>query len=235
MFLFLADKIEGNSAVISAEEVQHAVKVLRMKTGDEILVTSLDGVMHKAAIDFISKDSISANIVESFPDWGKRNYSLRVCLAPTKNIDRYEWFLEKSVEIGIDRITPICTDHSERKIVKMDRSKKILRSAVKQSMKSSMPVLDEMIDIDDLLNENFDKGESLFIAHCDENEFRSSIKELMKKGGNYTILIGPEGDFSEREVKLARDKGFIPVTFGESRLRTETAGVWAVALASIIN
>lgn len=235
MFLFVADKIEDGFATISSEEARHATKVLRMKAGDEMLVTSLDGIMNEAVIEDVSRDIVTARICKSYPDWDNRNYYLRICIAPTKNIERYEWFLEKAVEIGIDRITPLCTEHSERKIVKMERSEKIICSAVKQSMKATKPQLDEMMDIKTLFNEKFSPDDSLYIAHCDENENRVSIKNVIKTNSRYTILIGPEGDFSEKEIALAKAKGFIPVTFGESRLRTETAGVWAASLASIIN
>jgi len=234
MFLFIADRIFDGYAYVSGDEALHAIRVLRMKEGDSMLVTSLDGTMHEAVLEALSKDSFSARITASDAGWGKREYDLRVCIAPTKNIDRYEWFLEKAVEIGVDRITPICCDHSERRQVKTDRSLKVVRAAVKQSMKSSMPVLDDMTDFSSLMKENFE-GRVLCIAHCEETEERFDIRDVLPRGGSYTILVGPEGDFSKEEIAEARTVGFHPVSFGASRLRTETAGVWAVSLASIIN
>lgn len=234
MFLFIAERIDGGYADVTGDEALHAIRVLRMKPGDDMLVTTLDGVMHKAVMEIASGNSFSARITESYPDWGKRDYSLRVCIAPTKNIDRYEWFLEKAVEIGIDRITPVCCEHSERRSVKPERCLKVVRAAVKQSIKSSLPVMDQMTDFYSLMKEDF-RGQTLCIAHCDETTGRLDIRDVLKKGGNYTILIGPEGDFSKEEIAQAVSMGFSPVSFGENRLRTETAGVWAASLASIVN
>ena len=154
----------------------------------------------------------------------KRNYKLHLAVAPTKMNDRFEWFLEKATEIGIDSITPIICDHSERKIVKEERLKKIVESAMKQSLQCYLPTLNEAVSFNNYTKQEF--SGQLFIAHCEETE-RKSLKSQIEANQEVTIMIGPEGDFSIKEIAQALQIGFKPVTLGDTRLRTETAAIVA--------
>jgi 16S rRNA (uracil1498-N3)-methyltransferase len=169
------------------------------------------------------------NVTKKTKPW---NYDLHVAIAPTKNNDRMEWFLEKATEIGIDEITPIICQNSERRIVKIERFEKIIQSAMKQSLKYTLPKLNEPIKFNEFINQNFEG--KVCIAHCVKDE-KKLLKEIIKPSDKITILIGPEGDFSLQEIKKAMDKKFNPISLGESRLRTETAGLVAVNLVSFIN
>ena len=160
------------------------------------------------------------------------SYNLHIAIAPTKMNDRMEWFLEKATEIGIDEITPIFCDNSERKVIKKERFEKIIQSAMKQSLQMQLPKLNEAISYKEFINQDFNG--QLFIAHCEEQE-KKQLQTQIKPKGNYTILIGPEGDFSTNEIKLALSKGFAPVALGNTRLRTETAGITACHTASLLN
>ena len=162
----------------------------------------------------------------------KRSYNVHLAVAPTKMNDRYEWFLEKATEIGIDTITPILCDHSERKIIKHERFEKILHSATKQSLQTYLPKLNSSVSFKDFLKQEF-SGQQ-FIAHCEESD-RKSLKQVLQASEDVTILIGPEGDFSVKEIEMALQHNFIPVTLGETRLRTETAAIAACHTVSLIN
>ncbi len=203
------------------EESKHIVKVLRKTTGDILHITNGKGWRFNAEIVIANIKNCTATIVsKTFED--KRDYRLHLAVAPTKMNDRYEWFLEKATEIGIDSITPIICDHSERKIVKADRFERILQSAMKQSLSCYMPQLYEAISFNDFINQDF-TGD-VFIAHCEETD-RKSLKQQLKPKTDITILIGPEGDFSTKEIAQALENKFIPVTLGQTRLRTETAAI----------
>jgi 16S rRNA (uracil1498-N3)-methyltransferase len=213
------------------EESKHIVKVLRKNTGDTLHITNGLGWLFTAEITFPNINKCIANIVSKTLQ-PKRDYNLHIAVAPTKMNDRYEWFLEKATEIGINSITPVICDHSERKIIKPERFEKILQSAMKQSLSCYMPKLNEAISLKDFINQDF-KGD-LFIAHCEETD-RKSLKKQLKPKQNITILIGPEGDFSSKEIELAIKNKFIPVTLGETRLRTETAAIVACHSVAFIN
>lgn len=215
------------------EESRHIVKVLRMKDGDTFKITNGKG-------SFFSAEIISANpkgcLVKILSEEMQQPlpYQLHLAVAPTKLNDRFEWFLEKATEIGISEITPIICDHSERKTIKPERYEKILQSAMKQSLKAYLPVLNEAVSYKDFINsENTSKGLKC-IAHCEETD-KKSLKSVLKQNQKITILIGPEGDFSSEEIELAKQAGFIPVTLGESRLRTETAAVVACHSVAFVN
>jgi len=162
----------------------------------------------------------------------KRDYNLHLAVAPTKINDRYEWFLEKATEIGIDSITPIICDHSERKVIKPERFERILQSAMKQSLNCYLPKLNDAISFKDFINLDFEGD--LFIAHCEETD-RKYLKQQLNPKTDITILIGPEGDFSVKEITEALKNNFIPVTLGETRLRTETAAIVACHSVAFIN
>ncbi|MEI6555979.1 MAG: 16S rRNA (uracil(1498)-N(3))-methyltransferase [Paludibacter sp.] len=231
MTLFYCPTI-STAAVLSEEESQHAVKVLRLQVGDEILVVDGIGGFYKARITNPHPKHCGFEIVESQNDSGKRDYKLHIAIAPTKNIERLEWFIEKATEIGIDEITPIVCRFSERKIVKEERLEKIIVSAAKQSVKALFPRLNPLCTFDELLKTQ--SASQKFIAHC-YNEEKKLLQTEIQKSKDNLILIGPEGDFSKEEVEKAISLGFVPVSLGESRLRTETAGVFACSTVAIMN
>ncbi len=205
------------------EESKHIVKVLRKKTGDQLHITNGNGWLFTSEIIIadIKKCIVSTKTKILQP---KHNYNLHLAVAPTKMNDRYEWFLEKATEIGVDSITPIICEHSERKIIKHERSKRIMQTAMKQSLQCHLPKLNESISFKEFIKQEFNG--QLFIAHCEETDKKSLKTELLPKQ-DVTILIGPEGDFSVKEIEMAIQNKFIPVTLGETRLRTETAAVVA--------
>lgn len=234
MHQFFVEDLSQSVVALSPEESRHAASVLRVRNGLSVLVTDGRGLMCHAEVVDVSGKSVSLKITERIADYGRRSYELCVAVAPTKNIDRYEWFLEKATEIGIDRITPLLCSHSERKVVKRDRSEKVVLAAVKQSQKAYVPQIDELTPFATFLRD-LPADAQLFIAHCDPDGDKHELKELLLSGGSYVILIGPEGDFSPSEVDLAHKAGFRSVALGLSRLRTETAALYATALAAIQN
>ncbi|WP_308993744.1 16S rRNA (uracil(1498)-N(3))-methyltransferase [Mariniflexile litorale] len=213
------------------EESKHIVKVLRKSTGDVLHITNGNGWLFTAEVAIPNINKCVVTII-SKTEQPKRHYNLHLAVAPTKMNDRYEWFLEKATEIGIDSITPIICDHSERKIIKLERFEKILQSAMKQSLSCYMPRLNEAISFKDFIKQDF--SDALFIAHCEETD-RKSLKQQLNPKQNITILIGPEGDFSTKEIELALKNKFIPVTLGETRLRTETAAIVACHSVAFTN
>ncbi len=222
----------ASGPVLPEEESQHAVKVLRLQVGDEIVVVDGVGGFYKAKIINPHPKHCGFEIIESQFEFGKRNYKLHIAIAPTKNIERLEWFIEKATEIGIDEITPVICRFSERKIVKVDRLEKIIVSAAKQSVKAYIPKLNQLCTLDELLKRY--SASQKFIAHCYDADKRLLQTEI-RKSSDILILIGPEGDFSKDEVTKAISYGFIPVSLGKSRLRTETAGVVACHTAALLN
>lgn len=229
--IFFAPEILNNSE-LPLEEGQHCIKVLRKKEGDEILITDGKGYFYDATIIQANPKHCIVqitNTIEPAKGWG---FNLQIAFAPTKNMDRTEWFAEKATEIGIDCLSPILCQHSERKEIKNQRIEKILVSAMKQSQKALLPELDEMQKFSEFIKQDFD-GQK-YIAHCYPQE-KSLLKEIYKKGENALILIGPEGDFSEEEVKEALEHGFKPISLGESRLRTETAALVACHTIHVLN
>jgi 16S rRNA (uracil1498-N3)-methyltransferase len=233
MQLFYNPEITENTSQItfSKEESKHIVKVLRKSVGDVLHITNGNGWLFNAEIQMADIKHCIAVII-SKKEQPKRNYELHLAVAPTKMNDRYEWFLEKATEIGIDTITPIICDHSERKVIKIDRFEKIVQSAMKQSLNCYLPKLNTAILFKDFLNQDID-GQK-FIAHC-EDTHRKSLKQELKVNSKITILIGPEGDFSVKEIEMAIQNKFIPVTLGETRLRTETAAIVACFTTAFIN
>jgi len=218
--------------VLPEEESQHAVKVLRLQIGDEIVVVDGAGGYYKAQITNPHPKHCDFEIIETQTKFGKRDYRLHIAIAPTKNIERFEWFIEKATEIGIDEITPIISRFSERKIVKEERLEKIIVSAAKQSVKAYFPKLNSLFTFDELMKKHH--ASQKFIAHCYEED-KKLLQNEIKKSSDILILIGPEGDFSKEEVQKAISLGFVPVSLGNSRLRTETAGVVVCNTVAIVN
>lgn len=213
------------------EESKHIVKVLRKSIGDILHITNGKGWLFSAEITIATINKCSAIIISKSLQI-KYDYNLHLAVAPTKMNDRYEWFLEKATEIGINSITPIICDHSERKNIKSERFKRILQSAMKQSLNCFLPQFNEPIAFKNFIKQNFNGD--LFIAHCEKTD-KKSLKTQLKPSRDITILIGPEGDFSTKEIELALNNNFIPVTLGETRLRTETAAIVACHSVAFIN
>lgn len=224
MHLFYTPDLSGDRYTLNEEESKHCSKVLRLQAGDRVFLIDGEGGFYTAEISSAHPKHTELLIVESEKEYGKRNHYLHIAVAPTKNIDRFEWFLEKATEIGIDEITPIIAERSERREVKLERLNKVITSAVKQSLKAYHPRLNQAQKLSAFLADNHNSQK--FIAHCIDDE-KVSLKEKINLFGRYTILIGPEGDFSPVEIDNARVAGFIPVSLGESRLRTETAALEA--------
>ncbi|SDE57261.1 16S rRNA (uracil1498-N3)-methyltransferase [Mucilaginibacter pineti] len=217
---------------LSEEESKHAIRVLRLEAGDKVELIDGRGGFYNAEIKDAHPKRTILDITSVTTEFNKRNHYLHIAVAPTKNIERTEWFLEKATEIGIDEISLIITQRSERKEVKVDRLNKIITAAIKQSLKAYHPLLNEPIKLNQLLTQPFD-GQK-FIAHCEPGE-KLSLSGQLQPHGKYLILIGPEGDFTPAEIELALESGFKPITLGESRLRTETAALEACFEANFLN
>lgn len=233
MQLFYNPEIKSNDTVFTfdKEESRHIVKVLRKQNGDKIQITNGLGFLFTSEIISASEKKCEVKIItETFEE--PVNYSIHIAVAPTKMNDRLEWFLEKATEIGLHEITPIICEHSERKVYKIDRAEKIVQAAMKQSLQFYMPKINEPITFSEFVKQNFDTKK--YIAHCEETD-RKSFKNTIQKGENSLILIGPEGDFSTKEINLAIEQGFTPVTLGNTRLRTETAALVACHTVALIN
>ena len=231
MHLFYIPGVSGNSIQLDETESKHAIRVLRLEKGEKVNVVDGKGGFYLAEITDANPKKCLLQILDKKTAFGKRNFHLHIAIAPTKNNDRFEWFLEKATEIGIDEITPLITEHSERKVVNTERFEKILVSAVKQSVKAYLPQLNEPVTFKELVKQ---PGTQKFIAYVDENH-RDHLKNLIQKDDNVLVLIGPEGDFSKTEIELALKNGFVPVSLGASRLRTETAGVVACHIVNLAN
>ena len=215
--------------ILSAEESKHATKVLRKKEGDILDFTDGKGYFYKAKITVADTRKCRLEIISSEQKEKQHNYHLHIAIAPTKNMDRFEWFLEKATEIGIDEITPIICSRSERKVIKTERCNRILLSAMKQSLKFHLPKLNEAISLNDFIKQDFEGTK--YIAHCEEGN-KTELKEK-KKEKRTLILIGPEGDFSPTEIEMVLQYQFKAVSLGTSRLRTETAGIIAAHTINI--
>jgi len=232
MHIFYTPDISGNNYTLNETESKHCVRVLRLDKGDEITLVDGCGGYFTAEIADPNPKRCLVNVIKSELNFGLRNFQIHVAIAPTKNIERMEWFLEKATEIGINRVIPILCQHSERKEIKHERLEKVMVSAMKQSLKAYLPQLDDLTKLSDLINQPFEGLK--FIAHCGE-QHRELLKNRIVPNHNYLILIGPEGDFSPEEIELALKSGFQAVSLGDSRLRTETAGVVACHTLNLMN
>ena len=234
MQLFFHPEVSADhkEVVFDREESRHIVKVLRKKEGDLLDLTNGKGWLFKTEIILADPKSCTTKILEIEKEPAPPYY-LHMAVAPTKMNDRYEWFLEKATEIGIHEITPVICDHSERKVVKLNRYERVLQSALKQSLHTRFPVLHEPVLLSQFLDE--EREGQLFIAHCEEGKPRKLLSKQIKPGARVTILIGPEGDFSATEITQALQKNWIPVSLGSSRLRTETAAIVACHTAALLN
>lgn len=233
MQLFYSPDIKVHDSTFSfdKEESRHIIKVLRKKEGDTINITNGEGMLFISEITFANEKKCEAKIVQK-DFFEPMPYRLHLAVAPTKMNDRYEWFLEKATEIGIHEITPIICEHSERTAFKAERFEKILQSAMKQSNQYYMPKLNEPVPFK-AFAEATREGQ-LFIAHCEETD-KKLLKTEIKPKEEITILIGPEGDFSPKEIHLALSRNYVPVSLGNTRLRTETAAVVAAHSVAFVN
>lgn len=231
MHLFYTPHIQ-QQAELPPEEAQHCIRVLRLNIGDEIALIDGKGNLYRAEISALAGKRCLVNILEVTSQPPLWSGYIHIAMAPTKNMDRTEWFAEKATEIGFNELSFLQCRYSERKIIKTERIHKILVSACKQSLKAQLPILNEMISFHQFITQPFE-GQK-FIAHCYEGE-KSLLKEVIRKGEKALILIGPEGDFSEEEVAKAIEHGFTPISLGKSRLRTETAALVACHLLNLEN
>lgn len=232
MQLFYVPTISGAGVILDETESKHAVRVLRLTEGVQVQLIDGKGGFYLAEIVDANPKKCRLNIVESTQEFGKKKFHLHIAIAPTKSMDRFEWFLEKATEIGIDEITPLLTEHSERKNIKPDRLEKILVSAMKQSLKAYLPKLNELTRFSEFIANA--KIETRYIAHCHDGE-KPHLKNSLEKGNDILVLIGPEGDFSIEEVEAARRNGFQEISLGVARLRTETAGIVACHICNLAN
>jgi 16S rRNA (uracil1498-N3)-methyltransferase len=233
MQLFYNSEIncETKNVFFSKEESLHLTKVLRKKPGDIIQITNGFGWLFHAEITSNHSKNCTAIIVSAeFSE--ARPYRIHLAVAPTKMNDRFEWFLEKATEIGVTSITPLLCDNSERRVIKTDRFEKILVSAMKQSLQYYLPELRSMVTMEEFLQHP--QTHTCFIAHCEDAQ-KQSLKSVYQVGNDATILIGPEGDFSVKEIEMAIKNNYIPISLGSTRLRTETAAVVACHTLVLMN
>ena len=233
MELFYSSDIQGSIVRLDSVESGHLVRVLRHKAGDEISVIDGKGSLYRCTLLNADAKEAEAQVIERVYPFGSHPYHLTLAVCPTKNNDRYEWFAQKATEFGIDRIVPTIGEHSERRVFKTDRIGKIVLAATKQSLKASLPQIDEPMSVKQFISSCADSKALKLICYCsDELAQRTSIKEALESLGDnreIIVLIGPEGDFSQGEVRAAMDSGWVPVQLGESRFRTETAALAATA------
>ncbi len=234
MQLFYNPSITKDSEMFTFDktESRHIVRVLRKSEGDTLHITNGEGFLFTAEISIASDKKCQVTILDVSIEKKSWNYHLHIAIAPTKLNDRMEWFLEKATEIGIDEITPIICHHSERKVVKTERFKKIVLSGIKQSLKFHLPKINEAVTFKEFIKSK-PRGD-LFIAHCEEQD-KKSFKNEIKPATDITILIGPEGDFSPNEIEIALLNKYTPVTLGKSRLRTETAALVSCHSVAFVN
>ncbi len=233
MQLFYNDQLDQSTTqfTFSEEESKHLIKVLRKKEGELVHITNGRGYLFEAKIINADAKKCKAEIIDTDKKHQKM-FWFHLVVAPTKMNDRFEWLLEKATEIGVNEITPIICDNSERKIIKIKRMQKVILAAMKQSLQTYLPLLNDPISYKEFIAKN-QKG-LLFIAHCEDEE-KLDLKRRVAPDKDVTVLIGPEGDFSKNEIKQAYEAGFLPVSLGENRLRTETAAIVTCATITMIN
>lgn len=234
MQLFFTPDIDPSNTqyFLNEEESKHCIRVLRLEAGNEVQLIDGKGGFYSAIIQDAHPKKTLLYINSVITEFNKRNHYLHIGIAPTKNIERLEWFLEKATEIGIDEISLIICKHSERKEVKIDRLNKIITAAIKQSIKAYHPILNTPLNLNQLLAKPF-QGQK-FIAHCEDSD-KINLKNHLIKQGRYLILIGPEGDFTTNEIEDALHRDFKAITLGQSRLRTETAALEACFEVNFLN
>lgn len=233
MQVFYAADINEDFYVLDENESRHITRVLRMSKGSEVRLIDGKGNLYEGIIEDPDSRKCLIKITAVQRDYGKRDYSLHIAISPLKNNERFEWFVEKSVEMGIDVITPLICKNTERPGIKAERLNNIIISAMKQSLKATGSILSEPLKFNEFISGEF--SSTLMIAHCNESFERKRIPDVYSKGNKAVILIGPEGDFTEDEIRSASERNFMGVHLGNSRLRTETAGLAACHSIYFIN
>ncbi|MEO8146696.1 MAG: 16S rRNA (uracil(1498)-N(3))-methyltransferase [Bacteroidia bacterium] len=232
MHIFFCENLDSETALLSEEESKHAIQVLRLRNNDAVHVIDGKGKFCDAIILDAHSKKCELKIENCKIDFQKHNYHFHIAIAPTKQMERYEWFIEKAVELGVDEITPLLCHDSVRTNLRIDRLQKVILSAVKQSIQAHLPKLNEAISFNDFAKKEFETIK--MIAHCDEGN-KKMMQDVIIKKQNALLLIGPEGDFTPNEISLALQNNFEAVSLGETRLRTETAGVYACSVMRMIN
>ena len=228
MELFFSDDIQDAQVRLDPEESAHCVRVLRHRVGDEISVIDGRGTLYRCVLEIADAKGAWARVLERIHGFGAHPYHLTMAVCPTKNIDRYEWFVEKATEIGVDVVAPVIGERSERKVLKTERLRRLALSAAKQSLKAAVPQVAEPVSVRDFILSAPEDALKL-ICYCFDDVERLPITEVLRRQAERVmVLIGPEGDFSPEEAALARANGWVPVQLGPSRLRTETAALTAV-------
>jgi 16S rRNA (uracil1498-N3)-methyltransferase len=234
MNIFYAPDILLPDVTLSPEESAHCIRVLRLGAGAKVQLIDGKGGYYNAVVTLPDAKHCRLSVTETIESRAPRMYSVHIAIAPTKNMDRFEWFIEKSVEIGIDIITPLLCHHSERRVLKTDRLEKLIIATMKQAIIPGKPVLNELTSFKDFVGSIAHPGTNRFIAHCEETE-RETLQKVCRAGQDAVVMIGPEGDFSPEEVLSAINHGLVPVSLGRNRLRTETAGVVACNMINCLN
>lgn len=238
MIIFYSDRVQADSLELTPEDSQHCAKVLRHREGDAICAIDGLGTMYECTVISANPKCVSARIDRRHSGWNSHPYRLVMAVCPTKNNDRFEWFVEKAVEIGVDRIVPLIGERSERKVYKTERAGKIAVSAAKQSLKAVVPEISEPVSVKEFIRSVSGGNAHRFIAYCfdDPSMPRISMYDRLcglpasESAAEIVIMIGPEGDFSPAEASFALENGFVPVHLGDSRLRTETAAMVATTM-----
>lgn len=235
MELFYSQDIALGSRTLDRQESNHCIKVLRHRNGDTIHVIDGCGNLYECVIADDDPNTTVYDIKSVTEGYGSHNYHLHIAVAPPKNIDRFEWFCEKATETGVDEITPLVGDYSQRKVFKGDRCERIIVSAAKQSHKGAIPQLHGLTCVSDFIRQDFGPDTAKYICYCDDVEplggTKIHISQALRQAGtsNFAVMIGPEGDFSRSEISLALANGWQVISLGDSRLRIETAALVAVA------
>lgn len=232
MNIFYTPDISGNYYTLEESESKHCIRVLRKSKGDRLILVDGRGGYYESVIQDPDPKRCMVEVTRETQQFEKRGYSLHLAVAPTKNIERFEWMIEKATEIGVDEITPLLCEHSERKQINSERLQKILVSAMKQSLKAYLPSLNNLSNFDAFLKNTQASGK--YIAHCEVGE-KKHLFNIAPKQGSVVVMIGPEGDFSSSEIVKALSFGYSGVSLGNSRLRTETAGMVACEIISLVN
>jgi len=230
MHIFYVPNAKGNRIELPESETKHALQVLRLKEESEVVLIDGKGGYYIGTIEEIGKKKCNVKILEKKENYGKRPNHLHIAIAPTKSSERFEWFIEKAIEIGIEEITPIITSRSERRKINTNRLNRIIISAVKQSYKAFLPKLNPIINYNDFISQNYNSDK--YIAHCEINGRRIPISDLDFSNSDKLFLIGPEGDFTNQEIQMALKSNFSEISLGRERLRTETA---PIVICSLFN
>ena len=236
MQLFYAPEITLPLYTLPEEESRHCVRVLRMQCGDTLHLTDGRGNLYDCELIDNNPKHCTVHIIETHHDWEPLPYRLVMAVAPTKNSDRFEWFVEKATEVGVSEIVPVESDHSERRVFKPERVEKVITAAMKQSLKAYRPLLQPLTPFREAVARPFEGRK--FIAHCDEAQSvkgKQYLTDTLQKGEAALIFIGPEGDFSPEEIAFALVNGCEEITLGAQRLRTETAAIMATTMVAVVN